>query len=246
MRPPVLIIGAHRSGTSATAHALQIMGLQIGQRLDSHYESRELQRLHDDYLHEVGASWHDPGTFLDSIRTDEGMRQCVEYLQGNADRDFANIFGYRKNPIGLCKLLRLKVGAAWGWKEPRTTLFAPAWLQIFPQAGIIHVVRDPMAAALSIQRRELKFQSAGDPATGSLADLEYCLRLVRTYVAAGERLSSRDQYVRVRFEEIQADPVRLLAQTATLCGLKFSSSQAKRAAETIRPSAQANHSGRTD
>ena len=33
-RPPVLIVGAHRSGTSATAVALQSLGLLIGQRLD--------------------------------------------------------------------------------------------------------------------------------------------------------------------------------------------------------------------
>src|SRR5947209_1471088 len=101
MRPPVLIIGAHRSGTSATAHALEILGLQIGQHLDSHYEPKALQRLHEDYLKKVDASWHDPSPFLQSIQTADGEQTCVDYLQENVRRDFSRIFGYRKNPRGL-------------------------------------------------------------------------------------------------------------------------------------------------
>ena len=83
MRPPVLIIGAHRSGTSATAHALQILGLQIGQKLDSHYEPKALQQLHEDYLKRVGASWHDPAPFLESMKTPKGEQRCVDYLREN-------------------------------------------------------------------------------------------------------------------------------------------------------------------
>src|SRR5947209_14925941 len=136
MRPPVLIVGAHRSGTSATAHALQILGLQIGQRLDSHYEPKPLQKLHEHYLRTAGASWYDPAPFLESLRTTDGERQCVRYLQEQTNREFSRIFGYRKNPPGLWMLTRIKCGAAWGWKEPRTTIFAPAWLKIFPGAQL--------------------------------------------------------------------------------------------------------------
>ena len=75
-RPPVIIIGAHRSGTTATAHALKLTGLQIGQRLDSHDEPREMQRLHEHYLREVGAAWHDPLPFLAAVQTAGGKRSC--------------------------------------------------------------------------------------------------------------------------------------------------------------------------
>src|SRR5262245_44757657 len=128
MRSPVLIIGAHRSGTSATAHALEILGLVIGQKLDSHFEPRPLQQLHEDYLRKVGASWHDPAPFLNALTAGEGKQRCAEYLRENIPGNFARLFGYRKNPRGLWTLARLKIGTPWGWKEPRTTLFAPAWL----------------------------------------------------------------------------------------------------------------------
>jgi hypothetical protein len=235
MRDPVLIIGAHRSGTSATAHALQILGLQIGQRLDSHCEPKALQQLHEGYLRQVGASWHDPTPFLESIRTVEGQKRCVDYLRKNLRGNFARIFGYRKNPRGLWLLMRIRVGAPWGCKEPRLTLFAPAWFQIFPEARIVHILRDPLAAALSVRARELRFQSAGDPPTGKTDNLEYCLALVRTYLEVAERLAGSENYYRVHFEDIQAGPRRTLAEVGRFCGLAFTNVQLASAAATIRP-----------
>jgi hypothetical protein len=93
MRAPVIIIGAHRSGTSATAHALELLGLQIGQRLDSHRESKALQQLHEEYLRRVGASWHNPAPFLRALETAQGQRECLDYLRSNLDSHSGKIFG---------------------------------------------------------------------------------------------------------------------------------------------------------
>src|SRR5690349_2943205 len=234
-RPPVLIIGAHRSGTSATARALELVGLQIGQRLDSHRELKALQQLHDEYLRRVGASWHNPAPFLRSIETAEGERDCLEYLRSNIASHFGKIFGYRNDPRGWWPRLRLKFGAIWGWKEPRTTLFAPIWLKIFPDARAVHVMRDALAAAESIRERELKFQAAGDPPTGNLGDLNYCRELVETYIAAGERVAGSANYECLRFEELQANPPAMLEQLARFCGLNPTTGQLANAAASIRP-----------
>jgi hypothetical protein len=235
MRPPVLIIGAHRSGTSATAHALQILGLQIGQQLDSHWEPRLLQQLHEDYLKGVGGAWHNPEPFIQSIQTREGERHCLDYLRQNIERDFRRIFGYRRNPRGLWLLARLKLGARWGWKEPRTTLFASVWRQVFPGARILHVVRDPRTAAASIRERERRFQAAGDVPRGRTDDLDYCLELVRSYVAVGESAAAAGNYLQLRFEELQKRPSEALEQTGHFCGLRFNGRQLAAAAATIRP-----------
>lgn len=234
-RPPVLIVGAHRSGTTATARALQLLGLQIGQRLDSHHEPYGVQQLHEEYLRRVGAAWYEPEPFLDLLQTPQGLRDCADYLRQNIRQQFANIFGYRNNLKGFWLRARLRFGAIWGWKEPRTTLFAPAWLEIFPQARVVHVVRDPEAAAASIRQRELQFQAAGDAPSGKIHDLDYCRRLVLSYVAAGERLAPSANYRRIQFEEIQADPGVALEELAQFCGLKFTSADLAKAAETIRP-----------
>ena len=234
-RPPVLIVAAHRSGTTATARALELLGLQIGQHLDSHREPRPLQKLHEDYLQRVGAAWHNPQPFLKWIETPEGKQDCISYLRTNVRRDFARVFGYRRNSRGLWLRVRLNFGARWGWKEPRTTLFAPTWLEIFPEARIVHVVRDPLAAASSIRKRELKFQAAGDPPTPNLADLDYCRQLVQTYLAAGERLADSPNYHRLQFEELQENPPAMLEQLANFCGLRATTRQLANAAASIRP-----------
>jgi hypothetical protein len=235
MRPPVLIIGAHRSGTSATAHALQILGLQIGQRLDSHYEPKPLQKLHEHYLRTAGASWYDPAPFLESLRTTDGERQCVRYLQEQTNREFSRIFGYRKNPPGLWMLTRIKFGAAWGWKEPRTTLFAPAWLKIFPGARLVHLVRDSIAAAQSIRARELKFRASGDPPSGEIEDLKYAAALVRTYTEAAEQFDGGENYFRIQFEDLQREPAQVLDELGRFCALRFSADRLRASAATIRP-----------
>src|SRR5205823_6468858 len=110
-RPPVLIIGAHRSGTSATARALELLGLQIGQQVDSHREPRALQKLHENYLRGVGAAWYEPQPFLDRIATMEGKADCVAYLRENLSRNIGGIFGYRANPKGWWLRARIKFGA---------------------------------------------------------------------------------------------------------------------------------------
>jgi hypothetical protein len=232
---PVIVIGAHRSGTSATAHALELLGLQIGEHLDSHHEPRPLQELHEEYLRQTGGAWHSPEPFLKLIATADGLRDCVSYLQTNVERDFARIFGYRNNPAGLWLRLRMKFGAPWGWKEPRTTLFAPAWLELFPTARIVHVVRDPLAAAESIRERELKFQAAGDLPTGSLADLQYCRQLVEMYLRAAERVANSPSYYRLQLEELQANPPATLEQLANFCALRPSTRDLANAAANIRP-----------
>ena len=234
-RPPVMVIGAHRSGTTATARALELLGLQIGENLDSHREPRGLQKLHEEYLRKVGAAWHNPQPFLNWIATDEGKRDCLSYLKGNMARDFARIFGYRINPKGIWMRFRIRFGTPWGWKEPRTTLFAPVWLEIFPNARIVHVVRDSLAAAESIRERELKFQAAGDPPTGDLSDVDYCRQLVETYLQAAERVANSRNYYRFHFEELQANPPAMLEQLAKFCGLPIVTRKLAAAAASIRP-----------
>jgi len=130
---------------------------------------------------------------------------------------------------------RLKFGVAWGWKEPRTTLFAPAWLEIFPNARILHIIRDADAAASSIRERELKFQAAGDAPMGKLGELDYCRQLVDSYIVAGERAAAVTEYHRVEFDQIQRNAPAMLELLAKFCRLRFTTRQLATAASTIRP-----------
>jgi hypothetical protein len=212
-----------------------LLGLQLGQRLDSHDEPRPLQRLHETYLRELGAAWHNPGPFLALIATAAGKQACVKYLK-NALRDDLAVLGYEKGLTGWWLKRRLRSGAPWGSKEPRTTLFATCWLELFPEARFLHVVRNPLAVAKSIQNRELEFQAKGDAPSGRLHDFDYCIDLAMIYLEAAEALAAQtSNYLWVRFEDIQADPVGQLKKLAGFSELRFRAGQMKRAAATIRP-----------
>lgn len=234
-RPPVLIIGAHRAGTSATAEALQQLGLKIGERLDSHSEPRGLQRAHEEYLHRVGAAWHTPQPLIDWLTTDEGRDDCFRHFQQIIRRDFRGAFGYR-GLRALFSLAMVKSGAAWGWKEPRTTLFAPVWLRIFPTAKFLHVLRHPLDVALSIQARELKFRAGGDLPNDDLHELAACVRLAITYLEQGDAVSRlTENYREIKFEDLQRQPHETLRTLAEFCGLKPRETQLDRAASAIQP-----------
>ena len=232
---PVIIIGAHRSGTTATARALRLLGLQIGQQLDSHDESRALQRVHEDYLRRCGAAWYNPAPFLAAIADTNEKEACVGYLRDQIEPTLS-LFGYKSGLTGRRYRNRIRDGAPWGWKEPRTTLFADCWLALFAHARFLHVVRNPLAVAKSIQKRELEFQAKGDAPSGRVQEFGYCVDLAMSYVQAAEALAGRAaHYERVRFEDIQADPVQQLRKLAAFCGLHFTNWQIRRAARTIRP-----------
>lgn len=236
LRPPVIIVGAHRSGTSATAHALRLLGLQLGHILDSHDEPRPLQRFHEDYLRKIGASWFEPERALSEIESPEGHIRCFRTVLEMVHAHFAETFDYRKNLRGLWLLHRMKHGAAWGWKEPRTTLFARVYLELFPEARILHIMRDPAAAGASIQRRELEFRAGGDPPNGNLHELEECTRVALAYSEAGAALEKHARHYHcVRYEDLQREPLNTLRDVATFCGLPFNARTLAQAAATIRP-----------
>jgi hypothetical protein len=231
----VIIIGAHRSGTTATARALRLLGLQLGERLDSHDEPREMQRLHETFLRELGAAWYNPAPFIAFLTGGEGKQSCAKYLRDRIGSDLA-VFGYGQGFKAWRLRRRLPRGVPWGWKEPRTTLFATCWLRVFPEARFLHVVRNPLAVASSIQKRELEFQARGDAPSGRVAEFTYCVDLAMTYVEAGEAVATQTPHFhRVRFEDIQVDPIGKLTEVASFCDLNYTEQQMRKAAATIRP-----------
>jgi hypothetical protein len=64
MKPPIIIVGAHRSGTSATAHALLDMGLFLGaHRMPRHDEAFFFFRIQNDYLKASAQPGHSRNRF---------------------------------------------------------------------------------------------------------------------------------------------------------------------------------------
>ena len=141
----VLILGMHRSGTSALTRCLNLLGVDLGSHLLSpkeanakgFWEHADAVRINDDLLQYFGMHWHDlaplPENWLDS----EGAAKARNEIRALIGRDFQGV------PL-------------WGLKDPRICRLAPLWVQTLREMEIdvsaVFVVRSPLEVAASLQR----------------------------------------------------------------------------------------------
>ncbi len=167
-RVGVLVLGMHRSGTSALARVLSLLGCDLPKTLmqesstneAGHWESNVLMQLNDEILDSAGTDWHDwlsfnPGWYA-SPKVAEFRERGLFALQEefNASRLFV-------------------------LKDPRNCRFAPFWLDVFETAGVrpavILPVRNPLEVAESLAKRD-----GINPALGHLLWLRHVLEAEAT------------------------------------------------------------------
>jgi len=141
----VLVIGMHRSGTSAIASMLEALGLDTGapDRLlpaDEHnpqgyFEQDAVVEFNDEVFDYLGGAWDCPPVFS----------------PGWADRADLEVFVDRLRTL----LAQLYEGTNYVLKDPRISLLLPLWRKALPaQFSTVVMVRDPMEVALSLHTRD--------------------------------------------------------------------------------------------
>lgn len=143
----ILVLGMHRSGTSAVTRVLNLLGVDLGARVlppvandndTGFWEHRDAFDTHERLLEGLGRSWHDvrdlPEGWLDSpaaIKAHAEIRALI-------DREF------RQAPV-------------WAVKDPRMCRLAPIWLRALADTGIspaaVVVVRHPLEVVGSLRAR---------------------------------------------------------------------------------------------
>jgi hypothetical protein len=139
-----LVLGMHRSGTSALAGALEAMGLSVGPAEDvmpadianpeGYYELWSVVRADDDLLAHFGGRWDSPPVFTPNWSDDDVAQEFVRTMRAH--------------------LTELFDGERYLLKDPRMSLLLPVWRQITEdQSCAIVIVRDPVEVATSLHRR---------------------------------------------------------------------------------------------
>jgi hypothetical protein len=140
----ILVIGCHRSGTSAVAGSLAAMGVSLGDDLippafdnpRGFFESRKAVRLHDSLLAACGASWDRPPQ---DIILDPKLAQTA------------------RSEI-ILQIVRELPGPVVAVKDPRASLFVDLWRKACEIEGVrlcvLEVCRDRDATAASLMARE--------------------------------------------------------------------------------------------
>ncbi len=240
-RPPVLVIGMHRSGTSLVTRMLEALGLFVGADLEENHESRWFMGRNEDVLRLAGATWDQPGP-VDRLLADPARRgEAVARLR-RAMRSPA-----RARYTGRQRL----AGRPWGWKDPRTTLTAPLWLELFPEGRVVHVVRHGVDVAASLVQRnrtEPPPRWRRPPATpfargGGRGTLEAGLELWEDYVRRGRELVAAQGHlaVELRYEDLLAAPRPHLRRLAGFAGLGPDRDRVAAAAALADPAGRFRH-----
>ena len=150
-RPTLFVLGMHRSGTSAITGALRLCGAWVGEETEltdanaenplGFWERRDMRDLCDRMLHSAGADWWKIADF------DPKAIPRVELAEQR--QEFEKIISV------------LDKYEAWVIKEPRLCLLLPILRHYVKNPVCIHIYRNPLEVARSLQTRNRFSISAG-------------------------------------------------------------------------------------
>jgi hypothetical protein len=191
----------HRSGTSAVGGALQLLGVDFGQRLfppgpeneKGYWEHPEIVALHDELLRSLGSRWDDDKPLPSDWVKREITRNVRSRLIGILERDFAH-------------------SSLFGMKDPRMCRLMPLWFPIFQimrlDPHFVLVVRHPWEVAESLAKRD----AIEHPKS-------YILWL--EHVVQAESATRSHERAFVCYEEMVHDPVAIFGKLRKQLGVNL-------------------------
>ena len=245
---PIIIIGMHRSGTSMLAELLRQAGIYMGRRLGRNCEALHFRNLNRWLLQQAGGSWIHPGPFREILADPPSRDLARDYLAlkvtGPGALGFWGVRGLFGSP------------GPWGWKDPRNTFTLPTWLELFPEARVIHMERHGVDVAESLyvrrsrairrsrehfRRRRFLYRFVAKRTdlldAPRLARREEALALWEEYMAAGrEQMAGLgDRGLSLAYEDFLQDPADGLARVAEHCDLELSDKRIREMTRELDP-----------
>ena len=184
----IVILGMHRSGTSAITRALNLLGAELGPTEDvGQYWERGAMRLQcDALLAKFGGAWDCPGVMPDSWETNESVTE-VEPGAASAIADYGD-------PEVLL------------WKDPRASLTLPFWRK--------HLGDDPIA--IIIYRHPEEVWASLDTRNGFGPGLSFALW--ERYNSDALRYASGLRTVVFAYSELVKNQVEIMTQLVATLG----------------------------
>ncbi len=202
---PFIIIGSHRSGTSWLSRALHESGIHMGEQRDHNEEAWHFLSLNQQAIQNAGACWESPVIPKKNHWPNYDLSDLIKLHFGVHQRR---------------KLWMLKLnGALWGWKDPRNTFTLSHWLEVFPKAKVIHLVRDREEVIDSLLRRQVK---PGEVKSDRLKTRDDAEAIWRVYVEEARKYSTYTNFLEVDYKNLKANNQQSLDALDDFCGVNVS------------------------
>jgi hypothetical protein len=141
----LLVVGMHRSGTSAITGSLGALGFNTPHARDrtgfkpesnsEHWESLSLSAYNEHLLAEMGGSWEAPPDLPSRWQRDDALSELGP-------------------PLPILNAAYPEPGPR-VWKDPRLCLLLPFWRTVLPSPlAAVLIWRSPLAVARSLQKRD--------------------------------------------------------------------------------------------
>jgi hypothetical protein len=210
---PVIVLGMHHSGTGILARILHENGVFMHADM-AHYESRFFSiEVNDRLLLGSGDAW---------ARTPIAP---VKEIMLRVDDAKALIAAK-----GLRRYARAGYdgGSPWGFKDPRVCVLLPLYMELYPEARLIHIVRTEDDVAASLAR-------AKKSGAGRITDPEHWRALRTQYVARALAYGRRhSHYHELQYEELCSDPEGTGRPLLAYLGIPFTDATAAYLRATVR------------
>jgi hypothetical protein len=195
----------HRSGTSAIARGLQMLGVYLGNDFlcakpdnpTGYWEDRNIYEINERLLAVLGLKWEDI-TLIDDARWHEPevealLAEAIEYLRSQ----------FQSHPL-------------WGFKDPRTIRLLPFWQSALRRLDVdesyLVVLRNPRSVASSLLHRQ-----------GMNGVTAHLLWLV--YMVPNLGKIAKGSFVVSDYDLVMADPRRQLDRIARCLRLPLDGSE---------------------
>lgn len=147
-RKALIVAGMHRSGTSATAGALGLLGATLPKDLLApmpgvndvgFFEPSRIVVVHEEMLASAGSSWHDVSPLPETWFRSPAARAFAQRLKATYLEEYGDA------PLTVLK-------------DPRVCRFLPLWQEILASLGVTPVIvipfRHPVEVAASLTHRD--------------------------------------------------------------------------------------------
>lgn len=212
LRGPNVIGATGGSGTRALAKVLRTSGMYTGADLNAYEDATAFGAFSDRWINRFVAA-------------------------GGSEPALAAAMGDDLDEVLAGHLAEMPPSArSWGWKEPRSIYLVPFFDGAMPSLRFLHFIRDGRDMAFSENQQQLR--KHGRAVIGNVDPFRRWARSIRLWARVNTEAADYcerelgDRYLRVRFEDLCAEPRRTIEHVFAFFGID---ADAAEASSVVRP-----------